>query len=208
MTNEAIISLNGYVATQPQLRDTRNGTKQLKMRVAWTPRRFDQATNEWKDGQTSFLTVYAYRRTAENAAACMRKGDPVVVHGRVTIREYEDQNGIRRSTMEVDAASLGHDLNRGVSMFQRVRPQTGLTALQYGAMDGSLGGSGSDDEAFASLAAAAGLDDHNVISLADAARDRADVLDDPDSSDASGPDDDGSDQDALAQETAAAAVPF
>jgi single-strand DNA-binding protein len=202
MTNEAIISLNGYVATQPQLRDTRNGTKQLKMRVAWTPRRFDQATNEWRDGQTSFLTVYAYRRTAENAGACMRKGDPVIVHGRVTIREYEDQNGVRRSTMEVDASSVGHDLTHGVSIFQRVRPQTGLTAMQFGALEGGAGGSQSDDAAFASLAASAGLDGpDNVVSLADAARDRADALDNPDDSGQGG---DGSDQDTVDE----AAVPF
>ncbi len=101
------------------------------MRVAWTPRRLDPATGEWSDLSTYVLHRDAYRQLAENAAACLRKGDPVVVRGRVTVREFEDQNGHPRTVMEVDAISFGHDLSRGVAVFHRVRPQTGLTANEY-----------------------------------------------------------------------------
>ena len=101
------------------------------MRVAWTPRRMDRVTGEWTDMSTSFLTVYAYRKLAENAATCLRKGDPVIVRGRFIVRDYEDKNGAKRTAVEVDAISIGHDLNRGVAQFQRVRPQTGLTAVQF-----------------------------------------------------------------------------
>jgi single-strand DNA-binding protein len=172
MINEAHISLSGYVATQPALKWTRTGVPALNMRVAWTPRRMDRVTGEWTDMSTNFLTVYAYRKLAENAATCLRKGDPVVLRGRVSTRDFEDKNGHQRTALEVDAISFGHDMTRGVSTFQRVRPQTGMTANEYqeSANGAGLGGGAgldgdpealagaapdADDAAFASLAAAA-----------------------------------------------------
>lgn len=131
MINEAHISLSGYVATQPFFRETRTGIPSLTMRVAWTPRRLDRVTGEWVDADTSFLSVACYRKLAENAATCLRKGDPVVVRGRVSVRDFEDKNGLQRTTVEVDATSVGHDLSRGVAQFQRVRPQTGMTAMEH-----------------------------------------------------------------------------
>ena len=150
MINEAHISLSGYVATQPALKWTRTGVPALNMRVAWTPRRMDRVTGEWIDMSTNFLTVYAYRKLAENAATCLRKGDPVVLRGRVSTRDFEDKNGHQRTALEVDAISFGHDMTRGVSTFQRVRPQTGMTANEYqesenGAREG--GADGRDDVA-------------------------------------------------------------
>jgi single-strand DNA-binding protein len=224
MINEAHISLSGYVATQPALRWTRTGVPALNMRVAWTPRRMDRVTGEWIDAATNFLTVIAYRKLAENAATCLRKGDPVVIRGRVTTRDFEDKNGHQRTALEVDAISFGHDLTKGVSTFQRVRPQTGLTANEYqeagpGGRDGgaagpdagraAMAGAGreaaddlADDAAFARLAAAA------------AAPGGAGPGDAADPGDGAGPDDPGRDmfdEDAvgeLAQEAADAAAPF
>jgi single-strand DNA-binding protein len=140
MFNDAHISMVGYVATQPQLGQTKTGIPSVRMRVAWTPRWMDRATGEWVDADTSFLTVMTYRKLAENLATCVRKGDPVMVHGRFTIRTYEDKNGAERTVVEVDATSVGHDLTRGVSQFQRVRPQTGLTAAEYQATENGTGG--------------------------------------------------------------------
>jgi single-strand DNA-binding protein len=145
MINEAHISLSGYVATQPFVKETRTGIPAISMRVAWTPRRQDPVTGEWSDLATSFCTVTAYRRLAENAAACLRKGDPVVVRGRVTVREFEDKNGHQRSAMEVDAISFGHDLSRGVAVFHRVRPHTGMTANEY--LESGTGGPAGADMA-------------------------------------------------------------
>jgi single-strand DNA-binding protein len=163
MINEAHISLSGYVATQPYYNETRTGVPSLSMRVAWTPRRLDRATGEWVDASTSFLRVLCYRKLAENAATCLRKGDPVVVRGRISVRDFEDKNGLQRTAVEVDAISVGHDLSRGVATFQRVRPQTGMTAMEYRAAEDGVpgggaagqGGDAADEAAFASLAAGA-----------------------------------------------------
>ena len=150
MFNEAHISLSGYVATQPALRETRSGIPSVTMRVAWTPRRLDRSTGEWVDAGTSFATVQLYRKLAENAATCLRKGDPVVIRGRVTVREFEARNGQQRTVVEIDAHSVGHDLTHGIATFHRVRPQTGLTAAEFRAADdeglsGPVGGSADAD---------------------------------------------------------------
>jgi single-strand DNA-binding protein len=157
MMNEAHISLTGYVATQPTRRANSTGVPSLMMRVAWTPRRVDRATGEWTDGNTSFVSVICWRKLAENAAVCLRKGDPVVIRGRLSVRGYEDRQGVPRTAVEVDAYSVGHDLAHGVAQFQRVRPATGKTADEHAAeleaagleaagleAAGSPGGTGSD----------------------------------------------------------------
>lgn len=171
MVNEAQLSLTGYVASDPRSRETRNGTQQVSMRVAWTPRWVNRESGEWSDGTTSFLTVICFRRLAANVATCIRRGDPVVVKGRLSVRPYEDKDGNSRLAVEVDATSVGHDLSRGVAHFQRTRgdqplltpagqaaggPADGFGPAQPGSGDGmgtlGLDGLGViDDDAIAAL---------------------------------------------------------
>jgi len=132
MLNEAQISLAGYVATQPVTKSV-DGNANVSMRVAWTPRRQDRVTGEWVDSNTSYVTVICWRKLAVNVGVCVRKGDPVVVKGKLSVRTYDDRQGVRRTVVEVDASSVGHDLSRGVAAFQRVRPPTGMTASEYAA---------------------------------------------------------------------------
>ncbi len=133
MLNDAQISLTGYVATQPVARMVKTGVTNVSMRVAWTPRRQDRASGEWLDGNTSYATVICWRKLATNVAVCLRKGDPVMVKGRLSVRDYQDKEGRTRTAVEIDATSVGHDLTRGVATFQRVRPQTGMTASEFAA---------------------------------------------------------------------------
>jgi single-strand DNA-binding protein len=156
MMNEAHISLTGYVASEPRIKTIREGLQNLSMRVAWTPRWLDRATGEWADGSTSYVTVTCWRKLADNAALCLRKGDPVVVKGRLSVRSYDDKQGIPRTQVDVDASSIGHDLCRGVALFQRTRPATGKTAAEYAAepaAEGSGFGSAEGGDEDAALAA-------------------------------------------------------
>jgi len=141
MMNEAHISLTGYVASEPKIKMIREGVQNLSMRVAWTPRWLDRATGEWTDGSTSYVNVTCWRKLADNVAVCLRKGDPVVIKGRLSVRSYEDKQGLPRTSVDVDATSVGHDLCRGVALFQRTRPATGKTAAEYAAdlAEGSSG---------------------------------------------------------------------
>ena len=128
MANEATFSVTGYVATQPKGGYTKNGTRTLYMRVGWTPRRIDKRTGDWADQPTSFVSVTCYRKVAENAAACLRRGDPVVVKGTLQVREYGDD---KRVTVDVFAESIGHDLSRGVTIFKKNTEQLEQTALEH-----------------------------------------------------------------------------
>ncbi|MGO8884487.1 MAG: single-stranded DNA-binding protein [Streptosporangiaceae bacterium] len=140
MFNEAQISMTGYVATQPRWRGIGSASPNVTMRVAWTPRRLDKSTGEWADGHTSYVSVLCWRKLAENVATCLRKGDPVMVRGRLTVRDYTDKDGVARTAVEVDASSVGHDLGRGVAQFQRTRPATGQTADEFAAESSMPGG--------------------------------------------------------------------
>lgn len=157
--NEAQVCLTGYVATQPVTKTVKSGAINMSMRVAWTPRRQDRVSGEWVDGNTSYVTVICWRKLATNAGICVRKGDPVIVKGRLSIRTYEDKQGAQRIAVEIEANSVGHDLSRGVAQFQRVRPQTGLTASEFAAANGRQaqaegGGYGSGDNGDGQMAPA------------------------------------------------------
>jgi single-strand DNA-binding protein len=129
MFNEAQLSLSGYVATDPRSSGTGTVRSRTTLRVAWTPRWIDRATGEWADGQTSFITVVCWRKLADNVVTCIHKGDPVMVKGRLTIRPYDDKEGVSKLSVECDAVSVGHDLSRGVAVFQRTRAGAGLTPV-------------------------------------------------------------------------------
>ena len=131
--NEAQVVLAGYVAREPRYRKTHNGYSYTSLRVGYTPRRMDRDSGEWSDGGTSFVTVFCWRGLAENVAMCVRKGDPVLVKGKLQVRPYTDKAGASRVAVEVEASSIGHDLTRGVAMFQRALRPAGETALERAA---------------------------------------------------------------------------
>ncbi|MGE5287706.1 MAG: single-stranded DNA-binding protein [Micromonosporaceae bacterium] len=123
--NEMQVALSGYVASVPKLGQTKAGRFVTNMRVGVTPRRLDRETGQWSDGDTSYMTVTCWRGLASNVAACLRKGDPVVVKGKMRVREYEDKEGKTRTVVEVDASTIGHDLTRGVAHFVRTKRSPG-----------------------------------------------------------------------------------
>jgi single-strand DNA-binding protein len=131
MANEAYFAVSGYVATQPRRDTTKDGTPTLSMRVAWTPRAISKATGEWTDQATSFVSVTCYRKVAENAGRSLRKGDPVVLRGSLKVREYTDQAGSKRYSVEVVADSLGHDLSKGTTNYAKMPRHAEMTAEEY-----------------------------------------------------------------------------
>jgi single-strand DNA-binding protein len=130
MSNDANIDLAGFVASGPSFKRLATGTSTAKLRVAYTERRLNRETGEWGDGPTSFVTVLCWRTLADNVAVCLRKGEPVLVRGRLRVREYEGKDGSRGTETEVDASSIGHDLSRGVAHFSRTRRAPGETAVE------------------------------------------------------------------------------
>jgi len=166
MFNEAHVILSGRVANDPQYRMVGNDIPKLSMRVVWTTRRRDSATGEWVDGNTSGVNVTCWRKLAENLNVCLRKGDPVLVRGKLEIRNFVGRDGHPRTAVDVDAITVGPDLTRGVAHFLRVSAMGGKTAAQQAAelaegenghrYDGSAPGGDIGDEAAALAALANG----------------------------------------------------
>lgn len=119
---EPQITLTGNVAFPPKLRTVGTGVAVADFRLACTPRRQDRATGEWTDGQTLWFGVTCWKALAENAAASLGKGDRVVVSGRLALRVWTGDDGVERTTYEIEASSLGVDLTRSrVSVERSVR---------------------------------------------------------------------------------------
>jgi single-strand DNA-binding protein len=117
---ETYVTVTGVVASDPRDVQLDDGRRIVSFRLASTSRRRDRA-GEWTDGPTTWLTVTCWRGLAANVAESVGKGDRVIVHGRLRSREWTAADGAARTTLEVEADSLGHDLSFGVSTFRRVR---------------------------------------------------------------------------------------
>lgn len=111
--HEPLITVVGNVAGPARQRTTPAGITVADFRIAATPRRLDRAAGTWGDGETIWFGVTTWRALAEHCASSLKKGDRVVVTGRLTTRSWEVEGGERRSGLEVDATSVGLELSRG-----------------------------------------------------------------------------------------------
>jgi single-strand DNA-binding protein len=117
---ETTVTVTGVVATDPRAVVVDETLPITSFRLASTPRRRDRNGN-WTDGETSWLTVTCWRGLARNVASSVGKRDRVVVHGRLRVREWTSPEGVTRTTVEVDADAVGHDLSWGTAQFTRAR---------------------------------------------------------------------------------------
>lgn len=112
------ITITGNVATEPEHKRTAAGVTITSFRVASGQRRFDRVANAWVDTGTNWYSVSAFRGLADHAFQSLRKGDRVILSGRLRLRAWE--NGERRGTaVEIDAEAIGHDLRWGTSSFTK-----------------------------------------------------------------------------------------
>lgn len=146
------ITLTGLVATDPRNIVTSEGLAITTFRLASTQRRFDKKESRWMDAETNWYTVTAFRQLALNAMASLRKGERVVVTGRLKIRSWD--NGEKTGTnVDVEAEAVGHDLAWGTTAFNRTilvssaaEPSDG-TAPDSAARDAAAPGTGWADAA-------------------------------------------------------------
>ena len=118
MSHETMVTLQGYVGGDVQLRQAGDAVV-ANIRVASTPRRYQRRTDSWVDAPTQWYTVNAWRALGEHCAQSLKRGDPVIVHGRLNISTYVNRNGVEVTALEIDALLVGHDLNRGVTRFRK-----------------------------------------------------------------------------------------
>ena len=110
MAGETVITVIGNLTDDPELKFTPSGAAVANFTVASTPRTFDKQTNEWKDGDALFLRCAAWRQLAENVAESLQKGQRVIVHGALQIRNFERQDGSKGTSVEINVDEVGPSL--------------------------------------------------------------------------------------------------
>jgi single-strand DNA-binding protein len=132
------ITIAGNLVDDPELRFTPAGQPVAKFRVASTPRYLDKTTNEWKDGDSLFLTCNVWRQAAENVAESLTRGMRVIVSGRLRQRSYETKEGEKRTVYEVEVDDVGPSLRNASAKVNRVARSGG----DGGGYGGGGGGGG------------------------------------------------------------------
>ncbi|MGR4881679.1 single-stranded DNA-binding protein [Streptomyces sp. LARHCF249] len=140
MAGETVITVVGNLVDDPELRFTPSGAAVAKFRVASTPRTFDRQTNEWKDGESLFLTCSVWRQAAENVAESLQRGMRVIVQGRLRQRSYEDREGVKRTVYELDVEEVGPSLKNATAKVAKTTGRGGQGG--YGGGQQQQGGGG------------------------------------------------------------------
>ncbi|MET7462067.1 single-stranded DNA-binding protein [Nonomuraea sp. NPDC005501] len=136
---DTVITIVGNLVDDPELRFTPTGQAVARFRIASTPRFMDRQTNEWKDGESLFLTCNVWRQAAENAAESLQRGMRVIVQGRLKQRSYETKEGEKRTVYEVEVDEVGPSLRNATAKVNRTTRQGG------GGGGGGFGGGPADD---------------------------------------------------------------
>lgn len=134
------ITVTGVVGTDPHQHVTGDGLVITSFRVASTRRYFDRAKGEWADGETNWYGVSAFRQLARNASLSIRKGERVIVQGRLRQRAWETATKSGTS-VEIEADAIGHDLAWCVSTYARVQAPRPAGVEGDESVDAAVGGS-------------------------------------------------------------------
>jgi single-strand DNA-binding protein len=141
---DTVITLVGNLVDDPELRFTPSGAAVAKFRIASTPRFLDKQTNEWKDGESLFLSCNVWRQAAENVAESLQRGMRVIVQGRLKQRSYETKEGEKRTVYEVEVDEVGPSLKSATAKVVKTQRGAG----------GFGGGAAADNDPWASAAPA------------------------------------------------------
>lgn len=115
---DSMIWMSGNVGGDVEFRTVRDGLVYADFRLGCTPRYWREG--EWVDAATTWITVNCSQALAENVRASIRKGDAVVVVGRLRTSRWNDGEGVAHERIQIEANIVGHDLSRGVTRFQRM----------------------------------------------------------------------------------------
>jgi single-strand DNA-binding protein len=122
---DTVITIAGNLVDDPELRYTPTGQAVAKFRIASTPRFMDRQTNEWKDGESLFLSCNVWRQAAENVAESLQRGMRVIVQGRLKQRSYETKEGEKRTVYEIEVDEVGPSLRNASAKVTKSQRSSG-----------------------------------------------------------------------------------
>jgi len=139
MAGETTITVVGNLTADPELRFTPSGAAVASFTVASTPRTFDRASGEWKDGDALFLRCNIWRQAAENVAESLTRGSRVLVSGRLRQRSFETREGEKRTVVELEVDEVGPSLRYATAKVNKVNrgPGGGGGGGGYGSSGGA-----------------------------------------------------------------------
>jgi single-strand DNA-binding protein len=157
MAGETVITVVGNLTSDPELRYTQNGLAVANFTIASTPRSFDRASNDWKDGDALFLRASVWREFAEHVAGSLTKGSRVIATGRLKQRSYETKEGEKRTSIELEVDEIGPSLRYATAQVTRTS-----SSREGGVGGGARGGAAIPDEPWAASAPSDGGDVWNT----------------------------------------------
>lgn len=137
MAGETIITVVGNLTADPELRYTQSGLAVANFTIASTPRSFDRASNDWKDGEALFLRASVWREFAEHVASSLTKGSRVIAQGRLKQRSYETKEGEKRTAIELEVDEIGPSLRYATAAVTRSASGAGGSAMGGGRSGGA-----------------------------------------------------------------------
>jgi single-strand DNA-binding protein len=138
------ITVRGFVATEIKSSTTPGGVATASFRMGSTDRRFDRTANAWVDGHTNWFTVQGYRQLAGNLGCSIKKGQRIIVVGRLKLRSWESDGRVHHA-VDIDAESVGHDLMWGSANYTRTTGHYPAVGQEAVASDRNDGDSGPED---------------------------------------------------------------
>jgi single-strand DNA-binding protein len=120
------VMIIGNLGRDPEMRYTPTGKPVTQFSVAVNQSTKNQQTGEWVE-ETDWFRVSVFGDRAERAAEQLRKGNRVFVEGRFRTREFEGQDGQKRTSLDVTADNV-------ISLERRPREdEAGFTGAPVGA---------------------------------------------------------------------------
>ncbi|HEX5984629.1 MAG TPA: single-stranded DNA-binding protein [Solirubrobacterales bacterium] len=153
-SNVNVVVVTGNLTRDPELRHLGSGTAVCKLRVAVNSRRKDGQTGEWVD-KPNYFDVTVWGAQGENCANYLSKGRPVAVEGRLDWREWEDQGGNKRQSVEIIANTVqflgsrdgsGGGNGNGGGGFAPPQSDVPADMSDFGGAPAGTGGGSSEDD--------------------------------------------------------------
>jgi single-strand DNA-binding protein len=129
MAGETLITVIGNLTSDPELRYTQNGKAVANVTIASTPRTFDRASNEWKDGDTLFMRSSVWGDFAEHVASSLSKGSRVIAQGVLKQKSYTTKEGENRTSYELDVQEIGPSLRYAKATITRAGQSSTATPI-------------------------------------------------------------------------------
>ena len=118
--NESFVTVVGNLVADPILRTSKHGKHFATFRVASTTRRRDPASGAFVDSGTNYVSVVVFNGLAANVVASFKKGEPVIVYGRLRVNQWVGSQNQHMTSVEVEGYNAGHDLTWGQTKFAKL----------------------------------------------------------------------------------------